>query len=112
MAFNVLVIGEAASKVSLELRAEHPEIPWLDIINMRHRIVHGYAFIDIYGSNGTPALTNAESVPNWDRLTHWLHHLPGIGGFLGTAFGGINLLTVIVLVLLPVSSIVLFRTPS
>ena|SRR6266705_2740105 len=47
VAFNVLVIGEAASKVSPQLRAEHPEIPWLDIINMRHRIVHGYAFIDI-----------------------------------------------------------------
>ena len=47
VAFNVMVIGEAASKVSVELRAANPEIPWLDIINMRHRIVHGYAFIDI-----------------------------------------------------------------
>jgi uncharacterized protein with HEPN domain len=47
VAFNVMVIGEAASKVSPGLRGEHPEIPWPDIINMRHRIVHGYAFIDI-----------------------------------------------------------------
>ena len=26
--------------------------------------VTGYAFIDIYGSNGTPSLTNAESIPD------------------------------------------------
>ena len=92
---------------AIHLRAD--QIVGGTAINFLALGITGYAFIDIYGSNGTPALTNAESVPNWDRLTHWLHHLPGIGGFLGTAFGGINLLTVIVLVLLPVSSIVLFR---
>ena len=73
--------------------------------------ITGYLFIDIYGSNGTPALTNAESVPNWDRLTQWLGHVPAVGGFLATAVGGVNLLTVLVLVLLPLSSVVLFRTP-
>lgn len=37
------VIGEAAGKVSPEFRAAHPEIPWHDIIAMRHRLIHGYA---------------------------------------------------------------------
>jgi simple sugar transport system permease protein len=73
--------------------------------------ITGYLFIDVYGSNGTPSLSNAESVPNWDRLTRWLGHVPRIGGFLSTAIGGVNLLTVVVLVLLPLSSVVLFRTP-
>jgi uncharacterized protein with HEPN domain len=31
----------------LAIPIPHPEIPWLDIIDMRHRVVHGYAFIDI-----------------------------------------------------------------
>ena len=38
--------GEAASKVSPEARAECPRVPWVDIIGMRHRLVHAYADID------------------------------------------------------------------
>ncbi len=63
---------------------------------------------DIYGSNGTPSLTNAESIP--DVNLH-LGGIPGVGGFLDTAFGQMNLMTWTVLVLLVVSAIVLFRTP-
>jgi ABC-type uncharacterized transport system permease subunit len=70
--------------------------------------VTGYAFIDIYGSNGTPALTGAESVP--DVNLH-LSGIPGIGDFLETAVGQMNLLTWVMLVLLPVTAIVMFRTP-
>jgi uncharacterized protein with HEPN domain len=40
--YRVQVIGEAASNVSLEFRAAHPEIPWQRIVGMRHRIVHDY----------------------------------------------------------------------
>ena len=46
VAYWVQTIGEAASKVSAETRAAHPQIEWLDIINMRHRIVHGYGLVD------------------------------------------------------------------
>lgn len=41
------IIGEAASKVSPELRAEHPGIPWTDIVGMRHRLVHVYFDVDL-----------------------------------------------------------------
>ncbi|NUM55982.1 MAG: DUF86 domain-containing protein [Candidatus Hydrogenedentes bacterium] len=41
------IIGEAASRVSLETRAGHPEIPWQDMIGMRNRIVHAYFDIDV-----------------------------------------------------------------
>lgn len=36
------VIGEAASKVTLQTRQQHPEIPWTRITKMRNRLVHGY----------------------------------------------------------------------
>ena len=36
------VIGEAATKVTAELRQRHPEIAWTQIVGMRHRLVHDY----------------------------------------------------------------------
>jgi uncharacterized protein with HEPN domain len=36
------VIGEAAGKVSAGTQAAHAEIPWREIISMRHRLIHGY----------------------------------------------------------------------
>jgi uncharacterized protein with HEPN domain len=38
----VQVIGEAARHVSEEGRAAHPEIPWQEVVGMRHKIVHDY----------------------------------------------------------------------
>ena len=38
----VLIVGEAAGRVSPRGRAEFPGIPWSNIIGMRHRLVHGY----------------------------------------------------------------------
>lgn len=40
------IIGEAASRLSPELRGAHPEIPWSEIIGMRHILAHGYFDID------------------------------------------------------------------
>ncbi len=42
----VQVIGEAARKVSIEFQQAHPELPWRQIIGMRHRIVHDYMRVD------------------------------------------------------------------
>ena len=36
------IVGEAASKVSPESRAEMPTVPWLAIVGMRNRLVHAY----------------------------------------------------------------------
>ncbi len=35
-------LGEAASKVSKARRAEHPQIPWRDVTDMRNRLIHSY----------------------------------------------------------------------
>lgn len=40
------VIGEAINRLSLELRGRHPEVPWQQIVAVRHRIVHAYFDLD------------------------------------------------------------------
>jgi uncharacterized protein with HEPN domain len=41
------IIGEAASKVTPETRAGLPDVPWQDIIAMRHRLIHTYYDVDL-----------------------------------------------------------------
>lgn len=41
------IIGEAAYKLTHEFREEHPELPWREIIGMRHLLVHGYFNISV-----------------------------------------------------------------
>ena len=40
--FNLIIMGEAANRISEEFQAKHPEIPWSSIIGTRNVIVHGY----------------------------------------------------------------------
>jgi uncharacterized protein with HEPN domain len=44
---HVQVIGEAAAKLSDELRAKHPDVPWAEIIAMRNVLVHEYFGVDV-----------------------------------------------------------------
>ncbi|MEW6350114.1 MAG: HepT-like ribonuclease domain-containing protein [Thermodesulfobacteriota bacterium] len=41
------IIGEAASKLSSELRETYPEIPWPAILGVRNKLVHAYFQIDL-----------------------------------------------------------------
>jgi uncharacterized protein with HEPN domain len=43
VAYNLMIVGEAASKLSEETRAKYPNVPWHEIKGMRNQIVHGYA---------------------------------------------------------------------
>ena len=45
--YNLQIIGEAANSIPLEFRNGHPEIPWRPMINMRNRLIHNYASIDM-----------------------------------------------------------------
>lgn len=40
--YQLVVIGEAANRVSAELRSRHPKIPWIDIVGFRNLAVHAY----------------------------------------------------------------------
>jgi uncharacterized protein with HEPN domain len=42
----IQIIGEAARRVSEPTRLAHPEVPWHQIIGMRHRVVHDYFSVD------------------------------------------------------------------
>lgn len=44
---HLLIIGEAAYGLSQRFKADHPQIPWEQIIGMRHVLVHGYFEIDL-----------------------------------------------------------------
>ena len=43
----VATIGEAASRISADIRQASPAIPWADIIGMRIHLVHIYFAIDL-----------------------------------------------------------------
>jgi uncharacterized protein with HEPN domain len=43
---NIQIIGEAARRLSEDLKSRHPEVPWRSITGMRHAIVHDYFEID------------------------------------------------------------------
>jgi uncharacterized protein with HEPN domain len=44
---HIQIIGEAANGISQESRKKHQDIPWKDIIAMRHLLVHQYFGIDL-----------------------------------------------------------------
>jgi uncharacterized protein with HEPN domain len=41
------IIGEAANRVSEDMQQQHPEIPWRQIVGLRHRLIHGYDAVDL-----------------------------------------------------------------
>lgn len=44
---NIEIVGEAAARVSPEFSVRHPEIPWREIVGMRHRLIHGYLKVNL-----------------------------------------------------------------
>lgn len=46
LSYVVQIVGEAASRVSAVMRTELPEVPWRQVVGMRHHLVHGYEDID------------------------------------------------------------------
>lgn len=43
----VEIIGEAASRISPSTREKHRQIPWVNIVGMRNRLIHGYDVVDL-----------------------------------------------------------------
>jgi uncharacterized protein with HEPN domain len=54
------VIGEAAGKISPELRDRYPDVDWPRIVGMRNLLVHGYFSIKL----GIVWMTATQSIPD------------------------------------------------
>ena len=40
------IVGEAASRVPVSERAQYSAIPWMQIVGLRNRLIHGYDNVD------------------------------------------------------------------
>ncbi|HWB21278.1 MAG TPA: ABC transporter permease [Gaiellaceae bacterium] len=92
---------------AIHLRAD--QIVGGTAINFLALGITGYFFIQIYGNNGTPDLSNGhwfrgESIPDV--------HIPGLqgGGFFDQVLGGLNLMIWLSFAALILSYVVLFKT--
>lgn len=47
MIYHIQIIGEAASKLTVIFQKAHSQVPWSQIITMRHVLVHDYLGIDL-----------------------------------------------------------------
>lgn len=44
--YNLIVLGEAATKVPGRIRERHQGVPWRDMVATRNRLIHGYPGVD------------------------------------------------------------------
>ena len=42
----VEIIGEAANRVPDDIQIKYPQVPWLQMIGARNRLIHGYDSVD------------------------------------------------------------------
>jgi ABC-type uncharacterized transport system permease subunit len=110
--FLGIAIGAAAggalalvhAVVSIHLRAD--QIVGGTAINFLALGITGYMFVDVYGTEGTPA--ELPAIP--DVHIPWLAHVPP-GQFWHDWFGQLNLMIWLGFLLLVLSYVVMFRTP-
>jgi len=67
------IIGEAATKVTNETRVAYPQIPWADIIGMRHRLIHVYFDVDLERVCDTIALDLPPLVESLEQIIEGEH---------------------------------------
>jgi ABC-type uncharacterized transport system permease subunit len=91
---------------SIHLRAD--QIVSGTAVNFLALGITGYLYNQHYGNNGTP--NDLPAVP--DVNLAFLSHSPGIGNFLYDSIGQLNLMVWLSLLLLPISYVVMFKTPS
>lgn len=62
------IIGEAAGRLSPTTRDLAPELPWLNMVSMRNRLIHGYDQVDLDMVWNTVTLDLPALIPQLERL--------------------------------------------
>jgi uncharacterized protein with HEPN domain len=62
------IIGEAAARITTDLRENHSEVPWRQIIGMRNVLTHGYFDIASTSSGQWSSAISASSGHRWRPL--------------------------------------------
>jgi len=44
---RIEIIGEAARRVSEQMKSSHPELPWEEMVGMRNLMIHEYDDVDL-----------------------------------------------------------------
>lgn len=44
---QIEIIGEATSRISIVFKNEYPELPWVDMKDMRNKLIHNYFGVNI-----------------------------------------------------------------
>ena len=43
---NLSIIGEASKNMPEEIKSKHTEVPWIEIVGMRNKVMHEYFGVD------------------------------------------------------------------
>ena len=44
---QLLILGEAVKRLSVDIRERHPEIPWKTMAGLRDKLIHAYDNVDL-----------------------------------------------------------------
>jgi uncharacterized protein with HEPN domain len=47
IAYDLMILGEAASKVSRATQRANPKVPWSEMVNLRNELIHEYGRLDL-----------------------------------------------------------------
>lgn len=47
VAYDLMIIGEAATKVSKRTQSANPTVPWSKLASYRNSLIHGYGSLDL-----------------------------------------------------------------
>src|ERR1700722_13003724 len=62
------IIGEAANRISKEMKAAQPDVPWGKIIGTRHRLIHEYDEIRLAIVFRIATVHLGELIPQLERI--------------------------------------------
>lgn len=65
---EIEIIGEAANRVSNDLKNAHPEVPWDKIVGTRHRLAHEYDEIQLAIIYRIATVHMSDLIPQLERI--------------------------------------------